>query len=151
MAVDSESRQLISGAIRSYLNGEIDNFRLDDILCECRTSDGLVGAITDSLWYLYDDCTRSHFRDDAAATVSRLLKRWEQLLLTSIDFDAPEHTDALLTRPPRSGIWGKVNDIIYGRRPGFASNPFWPLTSAAEWERLGIACELETRENRHPS
>lgn len=149
MAIDIESRQRISGAIRSYLNREIDNFRFDDILCECRTSDGLINAIIDSLWYLYDDCTRSRFRNnEAAAAISPLLKRWEQLLLTNIDFDEPLRKDVMLTRPQRPGIWGKANDFFYGRRPGFASNPFWPLTSAAEWENLGIAFEVETPTSR---
>lgn len=153
MAVDTESRRTISRAIHSYLDNEIDNFRFDDILCECRTSDGLVNAIVETLWFFYDDCTRSHFRDNVKVANGRApwLERWERLLQTDIDFDQPERKGVLITRPPRSGIWGKVNDLFYGLRPSFASNKFWPLSSADEWNQLGITFDDRRAHSTCPS
>jgi hypothetical protein len=146
MAVDIESRQRIGDAIRSYLNNEIDNFRFDDVLGECHSSDRLVNAIIESLWFLYDDCTRSHFRDNAAAAaaLTPCLERWEHLLRSRVDFDEPDRERCLLSRPPRPGLWGKVNDWFYGLRPSFATNRFWPLSSAAEWNELGIPFDAPT-------
>jgi hypothetical protein len=151
MAVDTESRRIVSKAIQSYQASEIDNFQLDDILSECRTSDELVNAIIESLWYFYDDCTRSTFRNaPAAEAISRWLRRWEQLLITSMDFGEAARKDVILMRPRRPGFLGKVNDIFYGKRPGFATNPFWPLASAAEWESLGIAYESPAPADHFP-
>jgi hypothetical protein len=145
MAVDFESRRKVSDAIRSYLNNEIDNFRFDDVLGECQTSDGLVNATIESLWFLYDDCTRSHFRDNAAsAELTASFARWERLLRSSVDFDEPERKRCLLERPPRPGLWGKINDLFYGLRPGFATNQFWPFSSAVEWAELGIPFDAPT-------
>jgi hypothetical protein len=140
MSVDIDSRRIVCEAIHAYVNDEIDNFRFDDILGECHTSDGLCNAIIGALWYFYDDCTRCHFPKHwkSAEAQAPYLERWERLLQTSIDFDEAERARVVLNAPSRPGIWGKVNDLFYGKRPGFASNPFWPLSSSEEWSALGI-------------
>jgi len=143
MSVDSESRKLIARAICSYTDGKIDNFQFDDILSECRTGDNLCNAIIQCLWYFYDDCTRSRLTKNPQVRMQQLpyFKRWELLLLTMIDFEDSRLREVLESRPPRKGIWGRVNDIFYGRRPAFASNEYWPFSTRREWESLGISFE----------
>lgn len=152
MAVDMESRRIIRDGIRAFRENEIDNFQFDDILWHCETDDGLCNSIIDALWYFYDDCKKHYFRDHLTAdsAAPAYLRRWQSLLYTTIDFDQPQLARVMHAKPRRVGIWGKVNDMFYGRRPGFASNPFWPLTNAAEWESLGIAYETQSAADHFP-
>ena len=139
--VDVVARSRLCNAFHCYLKGEIDNFQFDDILCETSSQDVLCKEIIHNAWYFYDDCTRQKCNPDKLPRRFNVdfLMRWFKVLQTEIDFDCPERKAVLCPPALHSGLLSVLTNFIFGKRPPFVSNFYWPFSSCAEWESIGVS------------
>lgn len=128
MNVDENARRVISTAIENYLDGRIDNFSLDNALCDTLTDDVMCHEIAKELWFLYDDCSqhknvgKRRINDDYEVSI----RRWVTLLRSSSVWQ-------WAVRHKPHGFFAKLYSVFSSEYPNLRGNAFWPWSSEQEW------------------
>jgi hypothetical protein len=157
-AVDKANRNTIADVIERYLNCEIDNFELDDVLSSAKYRAAF--ELAQEVWFFYDDCGRH--TNEGAHRLSKpeeaRLRRWVLLLRSNhkwpIDEPDPRtrwyHEDrwygvlrplgCLITLILLPKVFFDV--VVRGLpRPRCGKNEYWPLQSLEDWKMLDSTTE----------
>lgn len=134
MAIDRAFRSALALAIGQFLDGEIDNWALDDVCTLKKSDDRLCRELAFHTWLFYDDVRRYKNLGSAALTADRteVLRRWEQLLRSEIEW-------ATISPPKSDSLWGRIREFLYWRsdpKNRWRQNPYWPLPDAASWNSV---------------
>ena len=137
MAVDMQARADAARALEGYMNCEIDNDALDDIL--------LVGAKTDTAcyelrWAMIDTlyCLTYRHKNEGKCELTarhqRMFRRWTLFLRTTDEWPIPSRFGSSRIWRLVMGVTRCLRDFITGTSP--FSNEYWPFKASDDWRRF---------------
>ena len=128
MTIDTANRRRVADAIQGYLDGALDNFRLDDELMQIVTEDVACHEIAKEMWYFFDDVKRHYnakpYEIDERAEA--IVRRWISFLRSDLKWKWPPfHASDVSKRiSPMSSV------------QALTTNEFWPFESEQAWQTL---------------
>jgi hypothetical protein len=152
MSLDVKTRMRIAEAIQDYLDCEIDNFALDDVLAKAPTDDAVCQEISGEMWFFYDDCSR-HLNEGKfkiSPDDEQSVHRWIALLRSSADWTWMRWHGSSQPSGVR-GALSRFRDAIKRQTPALQSNKFWPWVDQADWSQWASVFDVPSESAGPPT
>jgi hypothetical protein len=133
--IDRDARIQINCTIPQYLNCEIDNQELDELISQRPTNDRLCNEIIDQVWLLYDDFKRhrNEGKWKIPSEVEVTIRRWIRLLESDVEWDEIRpKTKTSVSRTFLHFIL-KLKNLFHRPYAEIVLNKFWPFADEQQW------------------